>query len=83
MIPKALKPWTMIPIPKSAAPENGPESPHFWICTVFLGIQNPIVLGVRPSNYGVITYYFVGFGVTGNSSSYRTPTFYYIDILGP
>ena len=32
---------------------------------MFLGIQKPIVLGVRPSNYGVITYYFVGFGVTG------------------
>ena len=33
-----------------------------------LGIQKPTVLGVRPSNYGVITYYFVGFGVTGSAS---------------
>ena len=29
------------------------------------GIQKPTVLGVRPSNQGLRTYYFVGFGVTG------------------
>ena len=32
---------------------------------VYLGIQRPTVLRVLPSNSGVITYYFVGFGVTG------------------
>ena len=31
----------------------------------YLGIQKPTVLGVLPSNQGVITYYFVGFGATG------------------
>ena len=30
-----------------------------------LEIQKPTVLRVLPSNYGVITYYSVGFGVTG------------------
>ena len=29
------------------------------------GIQNPTVSRVLPSNQGVITYYFVGLGVTG------------------
>ena len=29
---------------------------------VYLGIQKPTVLRVRPSNEGVIAYYFVGFG---------------------
>ena len=29
---------------------------------VHLGIQDPTVLGDLPSNQGVITYYFVGFG---------------------
>ena len=31
----------------------------------FLGIQKPTVLRVLPANLGVITYYFVGFGLTG------------------
>ena len=31
----------------------------------YLWIQKPTVLGVLPSNQGVITYYFVGFGDTG------------------
>ena len=32
----------------------------------FLWIQKPTVLRVRPSNLGVITYHFVGFGATGS-----------------
>ena len=32
---------------------------------MYLGIQKPTVLGIRPSDYGVITYYVVGFGDTG------------------
>ena len=35
--------------------------------TVYLGIQKPIVLRVLPCNEGVITYYLVGFGVTGKA----------------
>ena len=31
----------------------------------YLGIRKPTVLRVLPSNLGVITYYFVGFGDTG------------------
>ena len=31
----------------------------------YLGIRNPTVLRVLPPNSGVITCYFVGFGVTG------------------
>ena len=31
----------------------------------YLGIQKPTVFRVLPSKEGVITYYFVGFGVTG------------------
>ena len=34
---------------------------------VRLGIRNPTVLRVLPCNYGVITYYVVGFGVTGRA----------------
>ena len=33
----------------------------------YLRIRKPNVLRVRPSNLGVITYYFVGFGDTGKS----------------
>ena len=33
---------------------------------MYLGISKPTVLRGRPSNYGVITYYFVGFGDTGS-----------------
>ena len=35
----------------------------------YLRIRKPTVLRVRPSNLGVITYYFVGFGDTGKSST--------------
>ena len=37
-----------------------PPSPE-----AYLWIQKPTVLRVLPSNLGVITYYFVGFGATG------------------
>ena len=32
-------------------------------------IQKPKVLGNQPSNSGVMTYYFAGFGDTGNPST--------------
>ena len=35
---------------------------------VSLGIQKPTVLRVRPSNEGLITCHFVGFGGTGRVS---------------
>ena len=35
----------------------------------YLGIRKPTVLRVPPRNYGVRTYYFVGFGDTGKAST--------------
>ena len=49
----------------------------------YLGIQKPTVSGVLPYSLGVITYHFLGFGVTGlaNSGKCRTPPDCWIEIL--
>ena len=39
----------------------------------YLGIRKPTVLRVLPSNLGVITYYFVGFGDTGKPPEISDP----------
>ena len=51
-----------------------PETLHLELVSkahVYLGIQKPTVLRVLPSNVGVITYYSVGFGVTGRLSEQK------------
>ena len=47
--------------PVIPSPSKGTEPGH----KPYLGIQKLIVLRVLPSNEGVITFYFAGFGVTG------------------
>ena len=60
------------PLPAPSCPVSCRQADSFFLLLFenYLGIRKPSVLRVLPSNLRVITYYFVGFGVTGSSRAY-------------